>query len=158
VKREKWDTKLQEKLRGNISEFIHFAVMGLRKLRDDDYVIKESEAMMHAKEEYAGMTESFSGFCDEYIKYDSDIILTSADIKKAYHHYCDTKGYVELKDNQWAGLLQKAYGAMRVTKTINKDGVEKRVRAYRGVDFKKSLKDLIDEDAPEDPASISTIF
>ena len=95
---------------------------------------------------------------DKYIKRDSGSAITSTDIKNAYHHYCHINDYVELKDNQWAGLLQRAFGAIRATKTIHQNNVERRARVYRGVAFKKSLSELLDEQPPDDAVFISNIF
>jgi hypothetical protein len=47
---------------------------------------------------------------------------------------------------------------MRTTKTVHQNGIERRVRAYRGVDFKKSLSELLDEQPPDDAVAISNIF
>jgi putative DNA primase/helicase len=158
IERKDWDLKLQEKLRADITGFLNFAINGLRQLGADEYIINESESMLQAKADYAGATESFSGFCDKYIKRDSGSAITSTDIKNAYHHYCHINDYVELKDNQWSGLLQRAFGAIRATKTVHQNGIERRVRAYRGVDFKKSLSELLDEQPPDDAVAISNIF
>ena len=158
IARENWDTKLQEKLRKDISGLIDFAVMGLNELRENSYEVKESKAMARAKADYAGVTESFSGFCEEYIKYDVDGVITSNEIKNAYKHYCRVNDYIELKDNQWSGLLQRTFGAERSTKTITENGAEKRVRAYRGISLKKRVSDLMAKDVPKDPPSPESIF
>ena len=147
VQREKWDNKLLEKLLKDTPGIIECAIEGLKKLEADNFTFHESKAMLEHKHYYSGMYDSFSLFCNEYIVADKDGKVSSADISKTYETFCSINDYIPLKSNQWSMVLKRNFLCRSSTISVKlENGIEKRLRAYKGISLRKSAYKLLEKD------------
>ena len=156
VKRNDWDNNLSFKLKKDVKGIIEFGIKGLKRLREDQYQIKETPEMQGCKNDYAGQYDSFSSFADEYIKLDVMESLSSTDIKLAYQKYCQQNEFQILSDNQWSQILKRRFGGSSII-ISSKDESQKRKRGYKGITFRKKIKELLEEKNPHDSKSINNI-
>ncbi len=140
--RSEW-RDIDQELREDVAGIVEFAIEGLRRLKKDNYQIRESEAMLLCKKNYTGIYDSFSMFCEEYIKEESGSFLTSAEIREAYKKYCAKYQYEILSDVKWSQVLQRSYFCRKDTVSISDEAQgQKLARGYKGIKFRKRIGEL----------------
>lgn len=144
IEREHWALDFEENLHADIAGIIEFAIKGLKRLEEDNFVINETEAMKNCKREYTGRIDSFSLFCDKFIKADSKSFTPSADIAKAYQEFCYKHEYELLQNNQWPQVLKRQFHCTPKVKcqTFDDGSTSKSVRGYQGIALSKKVNDL----------------
>lgn len=133
VSREKWESKLEEKLLLCKTEIIAFAIEGLRLLEEDNYEFIESNRMKASKREFVGRYNSFEIFAQTHVKIDLSSITTSAEIRKHYREFCEENDYIVQEDNVWTQYLKQKFRCIPTTIQETVAFEYKRCRAYKGV-------------------------
>lgn len=151
-KRENWDNKLLYKLINDVAGIFDCVRKGFKLLEEDKFEILESDEMKNAKLAYAGNTDSFSVFSDEYISSDKDSKVSSAEIQEAYRAFCNQKDFNELPSSKWAQVLKRNFACQPTTVVIE----GKRCRAYKGIKIrKKTSEEILEKEAVINNASNS---
>lgn len=160
IERERWKLDFDQQLRDDEVGIVEFAISGLKKLVEDNYVINETKAMRQCKRDYYGQHDSFSLFSEKYIVEDPKEFLSSADIKKAYKQFCEVYDCEPLEDNEWPVALKRQFYCTPKVKNIrSEDGkFSKSARGYKGITFRKNIGKLLEEETGETAVSLSSIF
>lgn len=159
IERCDWNENLQKDLQKDAKGIISFAIKGLRRLDRDNYQIIETPEMQQCKNDYAGMYDSFTLFCNEYIKPAYGESATSAEIHAAYSKFCQMNEYELLKDNQWAQILKRRYGCAAATLYVSDgNGGKRRQRGYKGIVLKKKTAELFEEESPKKTVTIQQMM
>lgn len=147
VDREDWNPNLLKELNEDTAGFLELVEIGWAALHKCGFMIEESSSMQLFKNEVSGLWDSFSTFAKKYIKKDPDGKLTSSEIQEAYETYCNHHDYTCLKPSQWSRILKLNMLCHSSTKVIkNGEDGSSRVRAYKGIAFKKSVSDLLEKE------------
>lgn len=141
VPRAKWDQDLLDKLKADSSGVIDFAIKGLKRLKEDNYKIKETQTMSNIKAEYSGYSDSFSLFMKRYIVESKCDQISSEDITRAYKQFCKINDYPELASNQYMMALQRRFYTKKVF--MQNPVSDKPQRGYKHIAFSKHIGELI---------------
>lgn len=148
IDRKHWRLDFEENLHADIAGIVNFAIKGLKRLEEDNFIINETDAMKNCKQEYTGRIDSFSMFCDKYIKVDANSFTPSSLIAKAYQEFCDKHEYEMLQNNQWPQVLKRQFRCKAKIKSqpSEDNAPPKSVRGYEGIVLSKKANDLINTD------------
>ena len=147
--REEWDKKILEHLLDDYGSVINFAIKGLKDLEENGFTIPESAAMLECKRQYAGSYDSFTLFAQQYIERAVDNRVSSAEINKAYRHFCLIRDYEPLSENVWPQLLKGLFACQPKTMVDKSGERERRIRCYQGIRLKEDVAKLLEKPAPE---------
>ena len=144
IDRKNWSLDFEANLHADIAGIVEFAIEGLERLANDNYVIHETSAMKGCKREYTGRIDSFTLFCDKYVKVDTNGFTPSAQINKAYQAFCLEHEYEALQTNQWPQVLKRQFLCKPHTKPISVEdgGPSKLSRGYKGIVLDDEVAEL----------------
>ena len=126
VKEKDRDIHLAEKLKGELSGILNWAIEGLKRLEENNYIFTESKAATECLNAYKQQLNDVGEFFDECFVKKENAKMKKADIYSFYNIYCNVNGN--------AGISRKEFWKKLKSVFANKNSVFD-VRKINGVDY-----------------------
>lgn len=93
VPKEKQDPHLRDKLNKELDYIFNWALEGLERLIDNDFIFTENKATLEATEEYKLYSNSVLVFVKECCELDPKVYVASTELYNEYKEYCFENGF-----------------------------------------------------------------
>ena len=133
------DTEIIQKLvvPEELSGLLNLALAGLHRVKTQNNFTtsKTSVDIMHF---WVKESDSFLGFCLDFLKQDPENFVTKEAVRKRYQKYCKEERLMPEGDKRMKYMLSKLFGAVEDRKTIGEEG---QTMVWDGVSFMDEKKD-----------------
>lgn len=98
------DVRIFEKMESELSGIFHWALEGLKRLRENDYVFSECEACKKALHAYQESINPISSFFRNNYKVEEGYSIKKSEIYNSYEHFCLDNSYPSVdRQKFWRG-------------------------------------------------------
>ena len=124
-----------------LSGILNWALEGLYKATERGY-LAEPEELTERRDLYMAMSDPVNGFCNTHIIENHEAYEIKQDIIKAFHTYCNEKGFVQLSERRFVEQFKKNLHVResRLTLYTKTHPEGDRFRVWRGVELDNSCE------------------
>lgn len=102
------DPDLVERLEGEIDGIFAFAIRGLERLRQNNYVFTSSKKSKSTLENYKETINPYLEYANKQLDYDANLKIGSTALREHFMEWCANEGYTDLKKisskSFWKGM------------------------------------------------------
>jgi putative DNA primase/helicase len=118
---------------------LNWALIGLKRLRANDWVFTTSHAQDDAKLNMQRRSQPVKSFIDDWTEFDIEIEIPKQILFEIYRQYCLVYRIVLIEERDFAQQLQQYANVHSIRSGTGED----RVRGWRGIRMKKDLYRLV---------------
>lgn len=130
VKEKDRDIHLAEKLKGELSGILNWAIEGLRRLESNNHIFTESKAATECLNAYKKQLNDVGDFFDECFVRKEDAKMRKADIYSYYNIYCNVNGNAGISRKEFWKKLKSSLANKNTSLDIRKIGGVEYIYGY----------------------------
>ena len=108
-KESEQDQDLEETLQHDLPGIFNWALLGLKKLIDNEWVITESEAMRNAFQEFNEAVNPVYTWSEEKLSFNPELEIRADILRSNYAEWCDEHGHRVLSSTQLGKELKRLH-------------------------------------------------